>query len=87
MAGRGAARAAVSVTLAALLTMASGGPAAVAAPATQRDGAAAVIARYQARIPELMKSRHIPGLALVVVDLLRAGVRGLSPETDLRRRG
>jgi CubicO group peptidase (beta-lactamase class C family) len=48
--------------------MASGGPAAVAAPATQRDDAAAVIATYQARIPELMKSRHIPGLALVVVD-------------------
>lgn len=68
MAARRSARAAVSVALAVLLTTASGGAAAVAAPAAQRDGAAAVIASYQARIPALMKSKHIPGLALAVVD-------------------
>jgi CubicO group peptidase (beta-lactamase class C family) len=49
-----------------LLTLTSG--AAVAAPVAQRDGTAAIIASYQAKIPELMKSKHIPGLALAVVD-------------------
>jgi CubicO group peptidase (beta-lactamase class C family) len=32
------------------------------------DGVAAVVARYQARIPRLMAERHVPGLALAVVD-------------------
>ena len=68
MATRRSARAAVAVALAVLLTLTSGAAAAVAAPAAPRDGAAAVIARYQAKIPELMKSEHIPGLSLAVVD-------------------
>jgi CubicO group peptidase (beta-lactamase class C family) len=51
-----------------LLTMVSGGALAVAAPAAQSDGVAAVIASYQARIPELMAQKHIPGLALALVD-------------------
>jgi CubicO group peptidase (beta-lactamase class C family) len=68
MAARRSARAAVAVALGVLLATASGGAAAVATPAAQRDGAAAVIAYYQARIPELMKSEHIPGLSVAVVD-------------------
>ena len=32
------------------------------------DGAASVIAKYQARIPELMAEQHIPGLAIALVD-------------------
>ena len=64
MATRRSARAAVSVALGVLLTTTSGGAAAVAAPAAQRDGVAAVIASYQAQIPELMSQQHIPGLAL-----------------------
>ncbi|MFI5100066.1 MAG: serine hydrolase domain-containing protein [Actinomycetes bacterium] len=51
-----------------LLATTTGGAAAVAAPAAQSDGVAAVIASYQARIPELMAQEHIPGLALAVVD-------------------
>jgi CubicO group peptidase (beta-lactamase class C family) len=46
----------------------SGGTAAVPAPAAQSDGVAAVIASYQATIPELMAQRHIQGLALALVD-------------------
>ena len=62
------ARAAVAAALAVLLTTTSGGAATVAAPDTQRDGVAAVIASYQAKIPELMAQKHIPGLALALVD-------------------
>jgi CubicO group peptidase (beta-lactamase class C family) len=50
-----------------LLASMSGG-AAVAAPAGPRDGVAAVIASYQARIPTLMDRKHIPGLAVALVD-------------------
>jgi CubicO group peptidase (beta-lactamase class C family) len=51
-----------------LLAATSGGAAAVPARAGQRDGVAAVIASYQARIPELMAQEHIAGLALALVD-------------------
>ena len=68
MATRRSARAAVAVTVGVLLATVSGGAAAVAAPAAQRDGVAAVIASYQAKIPELMAQQHIPGLAVALVD-------------------
>ena len=64
MATRRSARAVVSIALGVLLTTTSGGAGAVAAPGAQRDGVAAVIARWQAQIPELMKAQHIPGLAV-----------------------
>jgi hypothetical protein len=57
----------LAVTVGMLLTTMSGG-AVVAAPAGPRDGVAAVIASYQARIPTLMDRKHIPGLALALVD-------------------
>ncbi|MGH3464363.1 MAG: serine hydrolase domain-containing protein [Kribbellaceae bacterium] len=65
---RGSARAAVAAVVGVLLTAMSGSMAAVAAPADPPDGVAAVIASYQARIPELMAHKHIPGLALALVD-------------------
>ena len=68
MAARSSARAAVAAVVGVLLTVTSGGAAAVAAPAGQRDGVAAVIAGYQARIPKLMAQEQIPGLALALVD-------------------
>ncbi|HEU4426517.1 MAG TPA: serine hydrolase domain-containing protein, partial [Pilimelia sp.] len=68
MARRRSARAAVAAAVGVLLTTMSGGAPAVAVPAVQRDGVAAVIARYQARIPALMAQEHIPGLALALVD-------------------
>jgi CubicO group peptidase (beta-lactamase class C family) len=46
----------------------SDGTAAVAAPSTESEGVAAVIASYQARIPALMDQQQIPGLALALVD-------------------
>ena len=58
MATRRSARAAVAVALVVLLATASGGTATVAASAAPRDGAAAVVAYYQARIPELMDERR-----------------------------
>jgi CubicO group peptidase (beta-lactamase class C family) len=67
MATRRSRRAAVAAAVGVLM-MAWGGPAAVAAPATPPAGAAAVIADYQARIPQLMAQKHIPGLALALVD-------------------
>jgi CubicO group peptidase (beta-lactamase class C family) len=51
----------------ALLLVTPGGSAA-AGPALGGDGVAAVIASYQAKIPELMATKHIPGLALALVD-------------------
>jgi CubicO group peptidase (beta-lactamase class C family) len=51
----------------ALLLVTPGGSAA-AGPAIEGDGVAAVIASYQAKIPELMATEHIPGLALALVD-------------------
>jgi CubicO group peptidase (beta-lactamase class C family) len=68
MATRRLARAAVVAAVGVLLTTTSGGAAAVAAPAAQSDGVAAVIASYQDRIPVLMAQKHIPGLALALVD-------------------
>jgi hypothetical protein len=68
MATRRSARAAVAAAVGVLLTTPWGGAAAVAGPAAPRDGVAAVIASYQARIPELMAQKHIPGLALALVD-------------------
>ena len=65
MATRSLARAAVVAAVGVLLTTTSGGVVASAAtPAAQRDGVAAVVAAYQARIPELMAQEQIPGLAL-----------------------
>ena len=61
-------RAAVGAALAVLLVLMSGGPSAVAAPRAKGDGVDAVIARYQDRIPELMSRKHIPGLAVALVD-------------------
>jgi CubicO group peptidase (beta-lactamase class C family) len=69
MATRRSARAAVAAAVGVLLTTTtSGGVGVGAAQAHQRDGVAAVIASYQARIPELMAHEHIPGLALALVD-------------------
>jgi CubicO group peptidase (beta-lactamase class C family) len=68
MATRRSARAAVAAAVGVLLTTTSGGAAAVATPAAPRDGVAAVIASYQARIPELMAQKHISGLVLALVD-------------------
>jgi len=68
MATRRSGRAAIAVAVGVLLTTTLGGTTAVAAPATRSDGVAAVIADYQARIPQLMAREHIPGLALAVVD-------------------
>ena len=62
MARRSLARTAVAAAFAVLLTSASVGSAAVAAPSTESDGVAAVIADYQARIPKLMAREQIPGL-------------------------
>src|SRR5262245_50736575 len=68
MAPRRSARAVVAAAVVILLTTTSGGAAAVAAPTSQRDGVAGVIASYEAKIPELMAQEHIPGLALALVD-------------------
>jgi CubicO group peptidase (beta-lactamase class C family) len=68
VATRRSVRAAIAAAVGVLLAAMSGGAAAVAVPAAQRDGVAAIIAKYQAQIPELMKSQHIPGLAVAVVD-------------------
>ncbi|MFL6099400.1 MAG: serine hydrolase domain-containing protein [Actinomycetales bacterium] len=66
---RGWAHATVAAVVALLLATTFGGRAGVAsAPAVQRDGVAAVIAGYQAKMPELMRQQHIPGLALALVD-------------------
>src|SRR2546421_388920 len=65
MATRRSARAAVAAAVGVFLAMTWGGAAAVAGPG---DGVAAVIASYRARIPELMTQKHIPGLALALVD-------------------
>jgi len=62
------ARAAVAAVVVLFGTTVSGDTAAVAAPAAQSDGVAAVIASYQARIPALMTQEQIPGLALALVD-------------------
>jgi CubicO group peptidase (beta-lactamase class C family) len=67
MATRRSKCAAVAAVVGLLLTTVSGG-AAAGAPPHQRDGVAAVIASYEARIPELMAQEHIPGLALALVD-------------------
>jgi CubicO group peptidase (beta-lactamase class C family) len=67
MATRRSARAAVAAAVGVLLAT-SGGAAAVAAPDAPRDGVSAVIASYQARIPEIMAQERIPGLALALVD-------------------
>jgi CubicO group peptidase (beta-lactamase class C family) len=61
-------RAVIAAAFGVLLTTMSGGATAVAAPPARRDGVAAVVASYQALIPELMAREHIPGLALAVVD-------------------
>jgi CubicO group peptidase (beta-lactamase class C family) len=58
----------VAAAVGMLLTPTSSGRVAVAGPVAQDDGVAAVIASYQARIPELMAQKHIPGLALALVD-------------------
>jgi CubicO group peptidase (beta-lactamase class C family) len=68
MARRRSIGAAVTIALGLLLVMMSGATAAVAAPGAQRDGVAAVIASYQARIPMLMAQEHIPGLAVALVN-------------------
>src|SRR4051812_46485505 len=68
MTTRSTARTAAAASAAMLLMTTWGGAAAVAAPATRSDGAAAVIASYQARIPALMAEEHIPGLAVALVD-------------------
>lgn len=68
MATRRSVGAAVATVLGVLLALMSGGTAAVATPVDQRDGAAAVIENYQARIPMLMVQEHIPGLAVALVD-------------------
>ena len=70
---RRSARAVVAAAAAVLLTTLSGGAAVGVAPTGQRDrdgdaGVAAVIARYQEKIPELMAEEDVPGLALAVVD-------------------
>jgi CubicO group peptidase (beta-lactamase class C family) len=68
---RRSARAAVAAAVAVLLTTMSGGVSARAIPAAHHGGdagVAAVIARYQETIPELMAEEDIPGLALAVVD-------------------
>src|SRR4051794_36926149 len=61
------ARGAVVAAVVMLLTAWSG-VAAVPVRAAQRDGVAAVIADYRARIPQLMAEQHIPGLSLALVD-------------------
>lgn len=49
-------------------TTVSSGMAVVGGPTAHSEGVAAVIASYQAEIPELMDQEHIPGLALALVD-------------------
>ena len=69
MATRSFARAAVVAAVGMLLTTTSGGVVGSAAtPAAKSDGVAAIVAGYQARIPDLMAQEHIPGLALALVD-------------------
>jgi CubicO group peptidase (beta-lactamase class C family) len=68
MARRRLACAAVAAAAGLLVATTSGASAAVAVPAVQRDGVAGVIASYQARIPELMAQKHIPGVAVALVD-------------------
>jgi CubicO group peptidase (beta-lactamase class C family) len=70
MATRRSALAAMTAAVGLLLTMTPGGATAGGPPeaARQRDGAAAVIASYQAKIPELMAEEHVPGLAVALVD-------------------
>ena len=71
MVTRRSVRAAVAAAVAVLLTtLSSGGVAARATSAAQgeADGVAAVIARYQEKIPQLMAEQDLPGLALAVVD-------------------
>jgi CubicO group peptidase (beta-lactamase class C family) len=60
--------AAAALAIGVLLMTTSAGTDAVGEPSAQDDGVAAVIARYQARIPQLMAQKHIPGLSLAVVD-------------------
>jgi CubicO group peptidase (beta-lactamase class C family) len=60
--------AAVAVMMGTVLIVAPARVDAAVTPRVQDPGAAAVIARYEARIPELMAEQHIPGLAVVVVD-------------------
>ena len=50
-----------------LMTGVAAPPPGIASPARAAD-AAAVIAKYQARIPELMAEQDIPGLAVALVD-------------------
>jgi CubicO group peptidase (beta-lactamase class C family) len=68
MATRRSAREAVAAAVGVLLTTTTSGGVGAGAPPHQRDGVAAVIASYQARIPELVAQEHIPGLALALVD-------------------
>jgi CubicO group peptidase (beta-lactamase class C family) len=68
MASRRSAGVVVAAAVAVLLTTTGGGVPAVAASADLDPGVAAVIASYQAAIPELMAQEQIPGLALAVVD-------------------
>jgi len=62
------ARVAGAAAVGLFVVVALAGGAAVAGPADLGDGVATVIASYQARIPQLMASKHIPGLALALVD-------------------
>jgi len=68
MATRRSVRAAVAAGVGVLLAMTWGGAAAVAVPAAPGDGVAAVIESYRARIPGLMAQKHVPGLAVALVD-------------------
>jgi CubicO group peptidase (beta-lactamase class C family) len=68
MSTRRSARSAVAAAVGVLLMTMSGGATAMAAPPARPDGVATVIASYQARIPQLMARKHIPGLALALVD-------------------
>ena len=68
MARRRWVRAVVTVVVAVLLTVISGGTTAGIPPAAQRDGADAVLSDDQARIPALMARKHIPAPAPALVD-------------------
>src|SRR4051794_34608195 len=69
----GSVRISLAAVAGALLATIAGGAQAVAAPPAQLDGAATVVARYQAEIPRLMADEHIPGLAVALV----GGQRGV----------
>ena len=58
----------IAGVLALALTASISSKAITAAPNAPDEASAAVIARYQARIPELMTEQGIPGLAVAIVD-------------------